>query len=288
MELPVATSNPPTPTESLPPLPGVTATPATSAPGPTHTATIVSTAIVGTPTTGAGSGTWREIVAANAGPAPRSDHTTVVDPVRQQLVVFGGLDKDAFGDTWIFDLATRVWREVPASGPAPRFGHGAVYDAANRRMLVVMGQGAGFFNDVWAFDPATSTWRELALGSSDRPSIRYGSAGAYDQAGHRFFISHGFTTQGRFDDTWTLDLTTETWTKVTTSGPVPVKRCLTRASPRHRSRPCRRVSGKLLPCVTWRAGPPTRSDRFSELPRSTSEPSSTAPVTGPARARTVF
>jgi hypothetical protein len=168
------------------------------------------------------------VIATNASPPARYDHSAVFDPVRRQLVIFGGRDGEMFGDTWIFDRATRMWRAVDGAGPAPRFGHGAVYDAAHRRMLIVMGQGAGFFNDVWAFDLDRETWTELKANerSAEAPRPRYGQSAALDSQG-RVLISHGFSDQGRFDDTWAFDVAAARWVNLTpTSGAKPLKRCL--------------------------------------------------------------
>ena len=171
---------------------------------------------------------WSQITAANSGPRARTDHTAIVDPVRNNLLVFGGRGSSTFGDTWIFDLNTRKWREVVGQGPAARFGHGAVYDGANRRMVVVMGEGAGFFNDVWTFDLDKETWKQLMPSSNgpDVPRTRYGQSAALDGKG-RVFISHGFSDQGRFDDTWAFDMAVNKWINLTpASGPKPLKRCL--------------------------------------------------------------
>ena len=173
-------------------------------------------------------GGWSQVVAANARPPARYDHSAVFDPVRQQLVIFGGRATETFGDIWIFDRATRLWRAVDSPGPAPRFGHGAVYDAAHRRMLIVMGQGADFFNDVWAFDLDHETWTQLKANdrSATAPRPRYGQSAVLDSQG-RVLISHGFSDQGRFDDTWAFDVAMARWVNLTpTSGAKPLKRCL--------------------------------------------------------------
>ncbi|HEX2170994.1 MAG TPA: kelch repeat-containing protein [Dehalococcoidia bacterium] len=173
-------------------------------------------------------------VELEAGPPARRDHSLTAVPAEGALYVFGGRSHgNPRDDLWVFDPQQGRWSEVPVTGARPpaRYGHNALFDQAGRRLIVALGQaGSTFFNDVWAFDPATSIWRELGPDSPDRPSVRYGSAGAYDRLGNRFFISHGFTNQGRFDDTWTFDLGAEVWSKVPTSGPVPIKRCLTRAA----------------------------------------------------------
>ena len=171
---------------------------------------------------------WSQITTANKGPAARYDHSAIFDPARDQLVIFGGRGAATLGDTWILDMKTRIWREVRGAGPSPRFGQGTVHDPANRRMIVVMGEGSGFFNDVWVFDLDKETWRQVkgTANSPSSPRTRYGQSAVLDAKG-RVIISHGFSDQGRFDDTWAFDFTLNNWVEITPrSGPRPLKRCL--------------------------------------------------------------
>ncbi|MBI2951741.1 hypothetical protein HYY27_06590 [bacterium] len=171
---------------------------------------------------------WASIAATSAGPPGRFDHTLTLDPTRNRLVVFGGRAPSSLGDTWVFDLDSRSWREVRASpSPPARHGHTAIYDAPRGRVVIFCGQSsAGFFNDVWAFDLGRETWQEL-VAAGDRPTVRYGSSAVFDAPRNRMVISHGFTSQGRFDDTWAFDLGRNVWTDLTpASGLRPVKRCL--------------------------------------------------------------
>jgi hypothetical protein len=176
---------------------------------------------------------WIALATSAARPAARRDHSLTFDADRGLLYLFGGRAQGvALDDLWTFDLATAAWSEASLAGAKPpaRFGHNAFYDAVQRRLVVAMGQaGSTFFNDVWAFDPATLSWVERGAGSGERPAVRYGAGGAYDPGGNRFLVSHGFTDNGRFDDTWVFDLATEAWSQIGTSGGVPLKRCLTRA-----------------------------------------------------------
>ena len=55
---------------------------------------------------------------------------------------------------------------------------------------------------------------------------RYGGCSGYDAANDLFYISHGFTNSGRFDDTWSFNLETDSWTDLSPSGDRPLKRCL--------------------------------------------------------------
>jgi N-acetylneuraminic acid mutarotase len=196
---------------------------ATAAPTAAPAATFAPTAT----TAPARTLTWRAIAVARAGPPARYDHSLTYDANGKQLVVFGGRDQAgrALGDTWVFDLGRNAWREVTAQGPAARFGHAAAYDPAGSRVIIFGGQATSFFNDVWAFDAAAGTWRQIAA-QGDAPQPRYGLPGVIDKRG-RLIVSHGFTDQGRFDDTWALDLATATWTNITpTQGTLPLKRCL--------------------------------------------------------------
>lgn len=66
--------------------------------------------------------TWTQ-VHPRVAPAARSGHVLVYDSGRSVFVMFGGLDAaaDFLSDTWEFDLATRVWRDVtPALRPSAR------------------------------------------------------------------------------------------------------------------------------------------------------------------------
>ncbi|MDQ3871611.1 MAG: hypothetical protein M3301_08365 [Chloroflexota bacterium] len=168
---------------------------------------------------------WRSLLAA--GPAAREDHTWTVDAAGRTAYLFGGRSGGrAFDDLWRFDLERNTWQRVASSGERPqaRFGHTAAW--VDRLGLVVWsGQAASrFFNDLWTFDPATARWRRLpARGALPEP--RYGSCAALGPDG-RLWISHGFTTQGRFGDTKAYDFATATWRDETPTGGAPVVRCL--------------------------------------------------------------
>jgi hypothetical protein len=171
--------------------------------------------------------TWSTLAAT--GPAARWDHTLAADPATEQLILFGGRDAAGapFGDTWVYAVAENAWRAVEGPAPSPRFGHAVAVDPVNRALYLFGGQadGATFFNDTWRFDLDDLTWSEIAT-SDPRPSPRYGTSAVLDDAGN-LLVSHGFTFEGRFDDTWSLDPAAGVWSDVS---PVvetrPLKRCL--------------------------------------------------------------
>ena len=161
-------------------------------------------------------------------PSPRQDGATAWDPVSNRLFVFGGLSTSNQDDLWSFSIARQQWSLVAADGvirPLARFGHTLVYDSLRRRLILFAGQANSFFSDVWAYDLAANTWQQLAAGGVGPPS-RYGHSAVYDPKLNRMVISHGFTTAGRFDDTWAFDLAANSWKDITPAGIKPTKRCL--------------------------------------------------------------
>jgi uncharacterized protein (TIGR03437 family) len=160
-------------------------------------------------------------------PPGRQDGTIAFDSKRNQLWLFGGSSPSNLNDLWRYDPQANTWTELRPTGtlPAARLGHVFVYDAQRDQLVVFGGQARGFFSDVWAYSPANNSWRQLA-GDNAGPSNRYGHSGVYDAKRNRLIISHGFTSAGRFDDTWAFDLGTNRWTNLRPAGPLPLKRCL--------------------------------------------------------------
>ena len=173
--------------------------------------------------------TWTEL-STTGGITARSNSSSIYVPQRNEWVVFGGTSAQGReNDVWILDLNTSAWREVVPSNaaPAPRHTQNAVYDRANDRMIIFSGQGGGLFNDAWAFSFSDSSWTNLSVNGNAAgvPLQRYGGVTEWDSLNGQFVTFAGFTTSGRFEDTWTFNATTNTWTDV--SGSVfPDKRCL--------------------------------------------------------------
>ena len=138
----------------------------------------------------------------SSGPIARWDHVLLADPASNRLFLFGGRDGNgtALADFWVYDLESAQWTELPGA-PAARFGSAASTLLDGSGFLLFGGQADVFFNDLWAFDFGTQAWTLLDDGATTAPSPRYGLAGAFDADG-RYIVSHGFTFDGRFDDTW--------------------------------------------------------------------------------------
>ena len=157
--------------------------------------------------------------------------TTPSPPTRRpgSLFLFGGRDAAGapLGDSWGYSVEDNSWALLDGPAPSPRFGHAVAVDAGNRALYLFGGQADGetFFNDTWRFDLDARSWSEIPTGD-DRPSPRYGTSAVLDGEGN-LIVSHGFTFEGRFDDTWVLDPKSGIWTDVSPAPETrPLKRCL--------------------------------------------------------------
>ncbi len=167
----------------------------------------------------------------------RTNASAIYIPSSNRMVLFGGNTSNGFtNELWTLDLNTNTWnRLIPKSVklPSPRYTHIAMYDTTGDRMLIWSGQGnAGIlFNDIWAFNLKDSTWEELFPDGNvaAAPLKRYGTATIFDPLSRNLVSFAGFTTSGRFDDTWSFNTDTHEWTNRTNTY-FPLKRCLTSQS----------------------------------------------------------
>jgi N-acetylneuraminic acid mutarotase len=154
----------------------------------------------------------------------------VADTAGQKVYLQGGRSGGSvLDDLWVYDVAANSWAQLaPGGGPAARFGHNGAFDNVNQRLLIFGGQaGSTFYSDLWAYDMAANSWTQLAPNSAG-PLDRYGAGGAFDPVSGSFYVSHGFTSNGRFDDTWRYGVGGGGWSDASASGVRPEPRCLLR------------------------------------------------------------
>jgi hypothetical protein len=105
----------------------------------------------------AGSPAWNQLLPVGT-PGGRQLHTAIYDPVRDRMVVFGGLHFGDLGDVWELTLGGSMeWNQLWVFGPNSRYGHTAIYDPGRFRMVIFGGRGkvqgidgTVTFNDTWA------------------------------------------------------------------------------------------------------------------------------------------
>ncbi|MGH2575179.1 MAG: Kelch repeat-containing protein, partial [Ignavibacteria bacterium] len=174
--------------------------------------------------------TWSQIP-TTGNPSQRGNISAVYDSRANRMIIFGGRTATAnLNEIWGLNLNTNVWQNItPGSGqmPAPRFTQNAFFDSLMNRMIIWSGQGAELYNDVWAFNLNNNSWQQLWPDGnvSGAPLKRYGTAAVFDPINRRVVNFAGFTTSGRFDDTWYFQVDSMKWTDKTNSFH-PEMRCL--------------------------------------------------------------
>ncbi|MBI2589793.1 PKD domain-containing protein [Candidatus Berkelbacteria bacterium] len=213
----------------------------------------------GTPTTGISCGTpvypkyvhWFDIgskqynvyqaQSSDAWPEPRVGGAAAYDPVKKEILFFGGFTVGApnFSNRglthytlapasllWAFDTNTKTWSQRIASNQPPGRAFSKItYDQKNKRFVMFGGltnlsvvPGGGFgvktttfstSNDLWAYDPAANTWQQVNI--TTPPEARFGHGFGYDSVNHTllaFAGQKGATTQAtnigppQINDAW--------------------------------------------------------------------------------------
>ncbi len=143
--------------------------------------------------------TWSEQHPANSPPA-RIEAQMAYDPVRGEIVLFGGRDEaGALADTWTYDGTT--WTEQhPAESPLGRYGASMASDPATGEVVLFGGaSGSGdILGETWTY--GLSAWTEQSPAGS--PTPRHHAALAYDPETNRMLLFGGFSND-YLNDTWT-------------------------------------------------------------------------------------
>jgi Galactose oxidase, central domain len=97
-------------------------------------------------------------------PKPRRSMTTVYDPMRDRMIVYGGFDAltdyttSFLNDAWALSLGDLTWRRLTPDGPIPtgRDATAAIYDPTGDRMVLY----GGWSGDTMLGDTEYLTWGE--------------------------------------------------------------------------------------------------------------------------------
>ena len=85
----------------------------------------------------AGTPAWTQLTPTGTPPIARYAHSAIYDPVRDRMVVFGGVAASYLNDVWALSLAgTPAWTQLAPTGTLPitRYSHSAIYDPVRDRM----------------------------------------------------------------------------------------------------------------------------------------------------------
>lgn len=167
-------------------------------------------------------------------PLERDAPLAIYDPVRDQVVVFGGLGNDynPMGDVWALELGSGFrWRRLHPVGeqPAARVAHAGLYDPVGERLLVfggaeLTGGPDNCLDDVWSLSLAgTPTWSRIQV-PGDSPGPRAGHSVVYDSMLHRALLFGGSACEAPdLNDVWSLSLgDSPAWSEIPTTSSEPL------------------------------------------------------------------
>lgn len=147
-------------------------------------------------------------------PPARSGAAMAYDPVRKNVVMFGGEGGGAGTSdpsTWTWD--GRTWTRNDSPGPSARTGAAMAFDEARGKMILFGGAGlaegqsgmASPLNDTWSWDG--QSWTQLYTTHSPNPRISPGLA--YDSLHRQIVLFGGEGWQNdkpfTYNATWTWD-----------------------------------------------------------------------------------
>jgi hypothetical protein len=183
-------------------------------------ASSVSTAIVSSSSI---DGEWFDLA-----PPQRAKHAAIYDPLRDRMVVFGGLIgfSGSSNETWSFTLAgVPLWNRLATTGdtPPPAAEGLAIYDSARDHMLVLI---AGY--GVWSLSLSDQRWAQVSP-SGSQPPPRLGTSAVYDTLRDRLLVFGGYASGLHGDEisneVWALNLSgSPAWTQLAPLGTAPTPR----------------------------------------------------------------
>ena len=166
------------------------------------------------------------------------DALATTDAPSDDAVADAAMDVGPVGDvTGSLDTSEPPAPECPpvtGARPSRRSEHAGVYDPLADRVIFYGGSFAipencsfavahTFETEIWSYDVACDHWSEIVTAGAG-PGGRNRHMTAYDSARHRMLLFGGRHRAGTsgpytlYGDVWALDLETETWSEVVTSG----------------------------------------------------------------------
>ncbi|KIV82768.1 hypothetical protein PV11_04848 [Exophiala sideris] len=188
--------------------------------------------------TGGGSLSCFPIATVSEGPGPRVGHASLL--VGNAFIVFGGDtkmdDSDVLDDTlYLLNTSSRQWSRASPPGPKPSGRYGHTLNILGSKIYIFGGQVEGyFFNDLVAFDlnalqNPTNQWEFLIQNTEDAPHPKpkvppprtNHTVISYNDQLYLFGGTNG--TQW-FNDVWTYNPATNSWTQQDCIGYIPAPR----------------------------------------------------------------
>ena len=114
------------------------------------------------------------------------------------------------------DLTTANMDSTPSTPPPPsppstlsgRYYHAMAYDSANDKVVLFGGSST---DETWTYDTSTNTWTQQ--NPTTKPSARVAHKMVYDSTNNKVVLFGGTDGFVHYDDTWTYDVASNTWTQ---------------------------------------------------------------------------
>jgi uncharacterized repeat protein (TIGR02543 family) len=172
---------------------------------------------------------WTALAPSGPSPVGRTNACAIHDPVRDRMIVFGGVESTdtSLNETWALDLTSgTAWHQLAPAGsaPPPMVASAAVYDPVRDRMLVIGGylRNVGPVNTVWALSlTGSGEWTLLSPAGAVPPPM-YEASAVYDAQRDRVLVYGDASAPGQVD---VLSLAgTPAWSAASIVGNSPVAR----------------------------------------------------------------
>lgn len=166
---------------------------------------------------------WRRLSPAGDRPSGVLGGAFVYDAASGKALLFGGLhlgNRQLNNETWLYDFSADTWtKRSPSASPSPRNFGVMAFDAKSGKTVLFGGgdkNGDGL-GDTWVYDSAADIWTKMRPAQS--PSPRDYSAMVYDPKSDRMVLFGGIDeSSGQpLGDTWTYDVTSDTWQHLATA-----------------------------------------------------------------------
>ncbi|EFA81302.1 hypothetical protein PPL_05281 [Heterostelium album PN500] len=162
----------------------------------------------------------------NAAPTAVSGHSTVLNPVNNTLVIFGGANKTAANNNVaLYDLINDGWISKNTSkgaAPTPRYDHSTIVTQTNL-MYVFGGRDTkgNVFNDLYKYDMVKDSWSQVTIGAGKLvPAARYGHSGILYSFTNEFVYWGGRNVNGTvLQEIVIFNFLTEEWRILPFSAP---------------------------------------------------------------------
>jgi N-acetylneuraminic acid mutarotase len=160
-------------------------------------------------------------------PSGRHSYSADYSSTTKKFFLFGGTENypTYYNDCWIFDEETNQWQKISSSNtPQARYGS-CIVNIGENKFLLFGGLGQqGYFEDTYIFSLFPSSGSFELVGISSHPSARYYHSMCFVPEENKVYLFGGYNQSGALNDLWCFDLSSSTWSFISTSNP-PQPRC---------------------------------------------------------------